>query len=131
MNTNTNSTVKLEDIFAPASRESLHDEKEIKCLFLEGSKVGKNIIKKTEQLKEAKMILAGIDMDMSIQDMKSKLTLMYNIYETGNSLEVKLGYLSRTNNKVRVLGTCYNLVVSKLDTLEILKSDFDAEIEGY
>ncbi len=122
---------KLEDIFASTPGDSLHDEKEIKRLFLEGSKVGKNIIKKTDQLTEVKKMLHGLDMQTDIKEMKTTLAQMYSIYESGKSLETKLGNLSRTNSKVTVLGICYNLVATKLDTLENLRADFDMEIEGY
>lgn len=122
---------KLEDIFQPEKGNSLHDEIEIKRLFLEGSKIGKNILKKEEQVKEAKLILNEITQDMPIDEMKGKLIKMYRIYERGQSLETKVGYLSRTSNPVTVLGICYNLVATKLESLEGLKSTFNAEVQGY
>lgn len=123
---------RMEDMFNDMpGGESLHDEKEIKRLFLEGSKVGKNIIKKEAQLVEAKALLIGLDMSMPIDEMKERLVKMYSIYETGKALETKMGYLARTKNPTTVLGICYNLVASKLETLDHLKSDFETEIQGY
>ncbi len=122
--------VKIEDIFKQEN-ETLHDKEELKRLLLEGSKIGKNIIKKQQQLDDAKKILSDIDFNSSVGEIKNKLITMHKIYEKGSRLDKQVGYVNMTKNKDKLVGMCYNLVAGKMETLERLKDAFESEVEGY
>lgn len=126
-----NNGVTLENIFNEKNGESLHDTVEIKRLFLEGSKIGKNILKKEEQLEIVKDILSSVSENDDIDKLKSNMISMLRVYETGKALENKVSYLNRTRDRITVLGACYNLVATKIASLETLKQDFETDIEGY
>ena len=123
----------LEDMFRDdlGNKETLHDAEEVKRLFMQGSKIGKNIIKKETQLKELKGILDSVKMETPAVEIKAKLKTMYQLYESGKSLETKLGYLERTYKHTTLLGMCYNYTVAKIEGLEALKHTFETEIEGF
>lgn len=112
------------------NQKSLHDPTEIKRLFLEGSKQGKNIIKKEDQLKEVKLLLDKVD-QKNTKELKNTLKEMYNIYEHGRALETKVSNLNREYTKDVLLGFCYNYVAQKMETLDTLKQKFESEIQGY
>ena len=119
----------MRDLFG--QDEGMHDKQEMKRLFLEGSITGKKIIKKTAQLEESKRLLTGVSENTSIDELKKIYSEMLRTYDSGKTLETKMGYLEKTKDKVKILSMCYNLVASKIDTLEGLKSEFDSEVEGF
>lgn len=126
-----NDKIKMEDIFANTSAEKLRDEDELKGLFLKGSKQGKNIDKKEEQLKEVKKLLKNVSLVQNFSEIKTTLIQMYKIYESGKSLETKIGYLEKTKSKDTLIGLCYNYVAAKIETLQTYKDKFESEIQGY
>ena len=125
-------TKEMKDIFgAFDGNETLHDTAEMKRLFLSGSPLGKNIMKKEAQLLNLKELLSTVDEKNTSKELKDTIEDMYKLYETGKSLETKMGYLERTYKHVTLLSIAYNYTAAKIEGLSILKSKFETEIDGF
>ena len=108
----------------------MHDTEDMKRIILEGSKIGKDIIKKENQLQKTKELLSSVDEHSSTEKIKQTLINMYKIYEKGNALDNKVGRI-RTDDNIALLGMCYNYTAGKMETIKILKDNFDSEVQGY
>ena len=120
---------RLEDMFND-SGTGMHDPTDMKRIILEGSKIGKNIIKKEEQLIHVKALLDQVSITNTPKDIKKTLIQMYKIYEGGVSLDNKVGRIT-TTDPIILLGLCYNYVAGKMETIQNYKEQFETEVQGY